>query len=103
MATDLKELTVAAQEQTLKAVQAMQATVLDATSGLSQAFEKLVPASMLSSLPGVEQLGLDKLPSVADAIELGFGFTEKLMAGQRSFLEQLFATAAVTPAPKAKK
>ena len=95
MATDLKELTEAAQEQTIKAVQAFQATVLDTTTGVVKAFEKLMPESLRTlSIPGFEAL-----PSPADAIASAFDLSEKLLASERSFAEQLFATAPVAPAP----
>ena len=62
----------------------------------------------------VGQLGTGSSTDVLTAVKLvdsgvaqvsaGFDFTEKLLAGQRSFLEQLFAVATPpAPAPKARK
>ena len=103
MTSDVKELTKAAQEQTLKAVYALQTTILDTTSGVVRAFEKAIPTSFAGfELPELNIPGLDKLPTPADALAAGFDMTEKLLASQRSFAEQLFAMAA-PKAPAAKK
>ena len=52
--------------------------------------------SVMPEIPAVP--GLDKLPTPADGIEMGFGFAEKLLTTQREFAEQLLAST-TPPAP----
>jgi hypothetical protein len=91
LATDLTELSLATQEQVLAALQTVQDTVLDGVRTFSTTMSKAIPAN----LPAMTLPGADALPDPKSTIDLTFGFTEKLLASQRRFIEQLVAAAPV--------
>jgi hypothetical protein len=95
MPTDINELGIAAQEQVLKAVEAIQATVLDSAKAWADIVEKAIPVD----LPKFDIPGADKLPTPEQALSFGFDFAQKLLNSQREFASKLVAT--VSPAIKA--
>ena len=102
MATDLKELADAAQDQTIKAVEALQASLLDAAEGVLSTFNTMVPSSMRPVQPAGLNLGeAAGVPNAQDAVKALFDFTERVLQGQRAFAERLLAVG--TPAAPAKK
>jgi hypothetical protein len=97
VATDIKGISTAAQDQVLAAIKTTQAAILDGVRTWSSTMANAMP-----KLPAIP--GMDKLPNPADGLELGFDFAERLLATQREFAEQLLGAtqAVVTPAPAAK-
>ena len=98
MATDIKGISIAAQDQVLAAIKTTQAAILDGVRTWSSTMTNAMPK--LPALPGI-----DKLPNQADGLQLGFDFAERLLATQREFAEQLLGAtqpAAAAPAKAAK-
>lgn len=93
MSTDIKSMSAAAQDQILAAIKTSQAMVLDGVRTMTSAVGNVMP-----DIPAIP--GIDKLPTPADGIEMGFGFAEQLLTTQREFAEQLLA--ATTQAAPAK-
>ncbi len=101
MATDVSSITRSAQDQILAAITTTQAAIIDGVRTMSSTMASALPA--VPKLPAVP--GADKLPTPADAVELGFDFAARLLASQRDFAERLLdavSPAAPAPAPKAK-
>ncbi len=94
MATDVKSISIAAQDQVLAAIKTTQAAILDGVRTWSNSVGNLMP--QLPTVPG-----LDKLPKPAKGLEIGFDFAERLLASQREFAEQLLGVTQATAAPKA--
>ena len=87
MATDIKGISIAAQDQVLAAITTTQAAILDGVRTWTSSVASAMPK--LPSIPG-----LDKLPSPSDGIELGFDFATRLLATQREFAMQLLSATA---------
>jgi hypothetical protein len=94
VATDLKGISIAAQDQILAAIKTTQAAIVDGVRTWSSSVTAMMPA--VPAIPG-----LDKLPKPADTLEMGFDFAERLLATQREFAEQLLG-ATQPPAEPAK-
>ena len=97
VATDLKSISTAAQDQLLAAISTTQAAFVDGVRTMTSTMTASMPA--MAKVPAMP--GMDKLPTPADALELGFGFAERLLAGQRDFAERLLA--AMTPVTEVAK
>lgn len=94
MATDVKSISIAAQDQVLAAIKTTQAAILDGVRTWSSSVGNLMP-----QLPAVP--GLDKLAKPAKGLEIGFDFAERLLATQREFAEQLLGVTQATQATQA--
>ena len=94
MATDVKSISIAAQDQVLAAIKTTQAAILDGVRTWSNSVGNLMP-----QLPAVP--GLDKLAKPAKGLEIGFDFAERLLATQREFAEQLLGVTQATQATQA--
>jgi hypothetical protein len=92
VATDLTGISTTAQDQILAAISTTQAAIIDGVRTMTSSMNAAMPA--MAKLPTIP--GIDKLPTPADTLELGFGFAERLLAGQRDFAERLVA--AMVPA-----
>ena len=90
MTTDFVEITKSAQEQFLGALTAVQETVLDTYTKVAATTEKYVPAEFRTP---VKDLTFDPKAFV----ELGFGFTSKLLETQKAFTDKLLAFAPAAP------
>jgi len=100
MATDLKELSTAAQDNILSVMKMTQTSVLEAIKTMVDTVEKFTPDLPIPSLPG-----LDMLPSASDGIAMTFGFAEKLLENQKDFTTSLisaFGSVPVKPVAKVK-
>lgn len=95
MATDLKAMTAAAQDQLLAALSTSQAAVLDGVRTFTSSLADTMP-----KLPAIP--GMDAVPSPADALEMSFDFAARLLANQRDFMMALMGAAAPAPAKTAK-
>jgi hypothetical protein len=100
MASDMTDMARTSQTQLLSAMGAVQETMLEGYSKVAGTVGKLVPAKVTSFIPDMPYL-----PKPAEAIELSFGFAEKVLASQKSFAQKLFAATPevapkVTPAAK---
>jgi hypothetical protein len=95
VATDLKGISTTAQDQILAAISTTQAAIIDGVRTMSTSMTAAMPA--MAKMPAVP--GMDKLPTPADAVELGFDFAERLLAGQRDFAERLLAVFAPAAEP----
>ena len=97
MAVDLMDITVQSQEKFFEALESIQASVLEGVRTWGSTVNSIVPAD----LPTPAVPGLDKLPTPAQAVDLGFEFVEKLVKAQKSFTEKIVAeTVAAVPAAK---
>jgi hypothetical protein len=92
MATDLKELTSAAQENVLSVMKMTQTSVIEAVKTMVDTVDKFTPDFPIPSLPG-----LDMLPSPTDGLTMTFAFAEKILENQKEFASSLIA--AISPAP----
>lgn len=95
MATDLKAMTIAAQDQLLGALSTSQAAMLDGVRTFSTSLADTMP-----KLPAIP--GLDAVPSPVEALELSFDFAARLLANQRDFMLALVGAAAPAPAKTGK-
>jgi hypothetical protein len=93
VATDLKGISTMAQDQFFAAVSTTQAAVIDGVRTMTSAMASAMPA--MPKLPAMP--GMDKLPTPAMALGMGFDFAERLLASQRDFTERLLAAAAPAP------
>jgi hypothetical protein len=97
VATDLKGISTMAQDQLFAAISTTQAAVIDGVRTMTSTMASAMPA--MPKLPAVP--GMDKLPTPAMALGMGFDFAERLLASQREFTERLLAAATPAPAPVA--
>ena len=101
MASDLLDMTKTTQDQFLSAMGALQDTVVEGYAKWASTVSRLIPARVTSMVPEVPYM-----PKPADAMDLSFGFAEKVLAGQRAFAQKLFVaadSAPKAPAPAGKK
>lgn len=94
MAVDIKDLTMTAQDKMFGVMKLSQGYVLEAVKTITDTVEKYAPDMPMPSIPGV-----DKLPSPADAVTMGFDFAGTMMANQKAFALSLID--AMTPKAKA--
>lgn len=92
MASDLTDITKTTQDQVLSAMGAVQDTVVEGYSKFASAFTKLIPAQVKSLVPDMPYL-----PKPTEAIDLSFGFAEKVLASQKAFTEKLLVAADAAP------
>jgi hypothetical protein len=95
MSNDLVEIAKSAQEQVLAGIAALQETTLEGFRALATSVASAVPAGV----PTVSIPGADALPDAATTVDLTFGFVEKLVAGQRRFVEDLVNASAAQTSP----
>jgi hypothetical protein len=99
--TDLKELSIAAQDNILSVMKMSQTVVLEAVRNMTDAVGRFAPDMAMPALPA-----LDKLPSPAEGLTMSFGFAEKLLDNQKEFVQSILSTVvpeAPKPSPKAAK
>jgi hypothetical protein len=97
MATDLKDLTNAAQENVLSVMKMTQTSVLEAVKTMVDTVEKFTPDFPVPTIPG-----LDMLPSPTEGLSITFSFAEKLLENQKEFASSLVAALSPAPAKVAK-
>lgn len=90
MASTMMDLNLAAQENILNAMDTSKAYVLESVKVWSQTSKRLLPE--MPAIPGMAQL-----VDPAGAVSMSYDFAEKLLASQRSFVEELVST--MSPAP----
>lgn len=90
MATVLKDLTQAAQDNILSVIKLSQTSVLEAAKSFVDTVERFTPDVPVPALPVV-----DLLPSPSEGLALSFGFAEKVLETQKEFAQALLAI--VTP------
>jgi hypothetical protein len=102
VASDLLDITKTTQDQFLSAMGAVQDTMVEGYAKWAGTVSRLIPARVTSMVPEVPYL-----PKPTEAMDLSFGFAEKLLASQKAFAQKLVATADTAPAkaaaPAAKK
>ena len=105
MATDIKELTAAAQDNVLSVLKITQTSVIEAVKTMVDTIEKFTPDVPVPSIPGLESL-----PTPTEGLSISFAFAEKILENQKEFASSLLAavspvpakvTVKPTPAPKA--
>ena len=99
MATDLKDLTQAAQDNILSVVKLSQTSVLEAVKSVVDTVERFTPDLPIPAVPMVDQL-----PSPAEGLAISFGFAEKLLEAQKEFahsLIEIVTPSSPAPAPAA--
>jgi hypothetical protein len=95
MATDITDIAKTTQDQVLSAMGAVQDSMVEGYAKLATTVSKFIPAKVTSLVPEMPYL-----PKPAEAMELTFGFAEKVLANQKAFASKVLAVA--TPAaPKA--
>ena len=87
------ESTVALQDQVLDVIKSGEEAILSAVKTFAETVEP-VTSNLSANLPFADQL-----PPAADAIDLWFGFAEKLLANQKAFILQLTGALVPTAAP----
>jgi hypothetical protein len=97
MPTNLKDISVAAQDQVLGAIKTGQGVVLDGVKAWSEVVEALIPSNL--SLPRLP--GGDLLPTPTEAVELSFGFASKLLQAQQDFAQGIVSAFTPTAEPVA--
>jgi hypothetical protein len=97
MATDLKELTTAAQENVLSVIKMTQTSMVEAVKTVVDTVDKFTPDFPIPSVPG-----LDLLPSPTEGLTMTFSFAEKLLENQKDFASSLIAALSPTPVKAAK-
>jgi hypothetical protein len=93
MATDLKDLNLAAQDNILSVIKMTQTSVVEAVKTMVDTVDRFTPDLPLPSVPM-----LDKLPSPSESVAIGFAFAERLLENQREFAESLLSAVRVAPA-----
>ena len=97
MATDLKDLTQAAQDNILSVIKMSQTSVLEAVKSVVDTVEKFTPDVPMPAVPLIDQL-----PSPAESLAIGFGFAEQLLDTQKQFAHSLIEIMTPSaPAPAA--
>jgi hypothetical protein len=95
MATDLKDLTSAAQENVLSVMKMTQTSVLEAVKTMVDTVDKFTPDFPVPAVPGLEML-----PSPTEGLAMTFSFAEKILENQKEFASSLIA--ALSPTAPAK-
>jgi hypothetical protein len=98
MATDLKELTTAAQENVLSVMKMTQTSMIEAVKTMVDTVDKFTPDFPIPALPGLELL-----PSPTEGLTMGFAFAEKLLENQKEFTSSLISALSPAAAPKVVK
>ena len=93
MATDLKELTGAAQDNILSVMKMTQTSVIEAVKTMVDTIEKFTPDLPIPSMPGI-----DLLPSPTEGLTMTFSFAEKILENQKDFAASLLAIMSPSPA-----
>jgi hypothetical protein len=91
---DVKELSTATQDNILSVMKMSQTATLEAVRNWIDTVDRFTPDLPIPTMPG-----LDKLPTPAEGMSMGFGFAEKLLDNQKEFATSLLA-AVMPPAPK---
>jgi hypothetical protein len=95
MASDLKDLTQAAQDNVLSMIKMSQTSVLEAVKSVVDTAGRFTPDLPVPAVPM-----LDQVPSPAEGLAIGFGFAEKLLETQKDFAHSLLEI--MTPSAPAK-
>jgi len=95
METSYMDLGIAAQDNVLSAMETSKAFMLESFKAWTTTTKKMLPD--LSSMPGMGTLG-DLVPSPMSTVTMTYDFAEKVLASQRSFMEELVDTMMPEPA-----
>jgi len=90
------QFTESVQDGIVKAVETSQRWTLDALKAATSSFDPVLPDR--SSLPFA-----GNMPSVQEAIDSSFRFTERLLEAQRTFVSELASLGTPAPATPVKK
>jgi hypothetical protein len=93
METSFMDLGVAAQDNMLGAMETSKSYVLESVKAWTATSRKVMPD--MSALPGMGMLG--DMGSPMSMVSMSYDFAEKLLASQRSFVEELVEI--MSPAP----
>ncbi|HEY6533974.1 MAG TPA: hypothetical protein VIY72_16820 [Acidimicrobiales bacterium] len=94
MASTLTDLSIAAQDNVLGAIDTSKSYVLESVKAWSATTHKLLPE--MPAIPGLS--ALSDLTGPMEMVSMGYDFTEKLLASQRSFMEEMVEALAPAPA-----
>jgi hypothetical protein len=94
MASTMTDLTLAAQENVLGAIDTSKSYVLESVKAWSATTHKLLPE--MPAIPGMS--ALSDLAGPMEMVSMGYDFAEKLLASQRSFVEDMVEALAPSPA-----
>jgi hypothetical protein len=91
---NVREITIAAQDNVITVVETTQAWVLDALATTSSTFDTYRPEAPPLSL-------FEQLPSPTELIDLSFSFLERLLDAEHAFLTRLVETWSPPSSPEA--
>jgi hypothetical protein len=94
MASTITDLGLAAQENVLGAIDTSKSYVLESVKAWSATSHKLLPE--MPAMPGMS--ALTDVTGPMEVVSMSYDFAEKLLASQRSFMEELVEALAPTPA-----
>jgi hypothetical protein len=94
MASTITDLSLAAQENVLGAIDTSKSYVLESVKAWSATTHKLLPE--MPTMPGTS--AFSDIAGPMEMVSMGYDFAEKLLASQRSFVEDLVEAVAPTPA-----
>ena len=94
METTFMDLGVAAQDNMLGAMETSKSYVLESLKAWTATTRKVMPD--MSAMPGMSMLGDFGTPTTM--VSMSYDFAEKLLASQRSFVEEMMEIVAPAPA-----
>ena len=89
MTSTLMDLSLAAQENTLSAMETSKAYMIESFKAMTATTRRVMP-----SMPSMPEL--TPLVDPREAVSMSYDFAEKLLASQRSFVEEMMASLAPT-------
>lgn len=94
METNLMDLSMAAQDNMLSAMETSKSYVIESMKALTSTTRKMMPT--MPEMPGMGAFG--EMVAPMGMVSMTYDFAEKLLASQRSFVEEMVETMAPTPA-----
>jgi hypothetical protein len=95
METSFMDLSMAAQDNMLSAMETSKSYVLESVKAWTATTKKMMPD--MSAMPGMSAFG-DMGAGPMGAVTMSYDFAEKVLASQRSFVEELVDIVAPAPA-----
>lgn len=93
MASTMTDLSLAAQDNVLGAIDTSKSYILESVKAWSSTTHKLLPE--MPAMPGMNMLS--DVTGPMEMVSMSYDFAEKLIASQRSFVEELLEAMAPSP------
>lgn len=94
METSYMDLGIAAQDNVLSAMETSKSFMIESMKAFTSTTKKMLPD--MSAMPGMGAFG-DMVPNPMSTVTMTYDFAEKVLASQRSFMEDMVE--ALVPAP----